>query len=121
MSESANQGSGRNAHAGVAVIMAFSLLSVAAAADTPPTLSAPKTAIDSTTVVSQMDRATIERRVGTFVNAIAVKPGSESLARWQLQIPLCPLVAGMSKTDGEYVLARVSKIAAAAGAPLAPE
>jgi len=52
--------------------------------------------------------------------AIAVKPGDESLARWQNQIPLCPLVAGMPKADGEYILSRVSKIATAAGAPLAP-
>lgn len=101
--------------------MVFSLLSVAAAAETPPPSSAEKSALDSTTVVGQKDRATVERDVGTFVNAVAIKPGSESLARWQLQIPLCPLVAGMSKNDGEYILARVSKIAAAAGAPLAPE
>lgn len=121
MAETANQGSERKPRAGVAVAMAFSLLSVAAASDTPPASTAEKAAIDSTTVVGQKDRATIEREVGTFVNAVAVKPGSESLARWQLQIPLCPLVAGMPKSDGEYILARVSKIAAAAGAPLAPE
>ena len=100
--------------------MMFSLLGVAAA-DTPPASGAGKSGIDSTTVVGQRDRATIEREVATFVNAIAVKPGDESLARWQLQIPLCPLVAGMPKSDGEYILSRVSKIAAAAGAPLAPE
>jgi hypothetical protein len=98
--------------AGVAAAIAFAFLNVAAA-DTPP--------VDSTTVVGQKERATIERQVGTFVNAIAVKPGSESLARWQLQIPLCPLVAGMPKSDGEYILARVSRIATTAGAPLAPE
>jgi hypothetical protein len=104
----------------VAAAMALSLLSVAAA-DTPPASGPAKAAIDSTTVVGQKDRATIERDVGSFVNAIALKPGSESLARWQLQIPLCPLVAGMPKNDGEYMLSRISKIAAAAGAPLAPE
>ena len=59
--------------------------------------------------------------MASFVNAVALKPGSESLARWQLQIPLCPLVAGMPPKDSEYILSRVSKIAAAAGAPLAPE
>jgi hypothetical protein len=121
MAETANQGSERKPRVSVAIAMALSLLSVAAASDTPPAASAPKTTIDSTTVVGQKDRATVEREVGTFVNAIAVKPGSESLARWQLQIPLCPLVAGMPKSDGEYILSRVSKIAAAAGAPLAPE
>jgi len=121
MAQSANHASESKPRLSVAVAMAFSLLSVAAAADTPPAASAPKTTVDSTTVVGQKDRATIEREVGTFVNAIAVKPGSESLGRWQLQVPLCPLVAGMPKSDGEYILTRVSKIAANAGAPLAPE
>jgi hypothetical protein len=120
MAESANQGSERRPRFVVAIAMAFSFLGIAAA-DTPPASEAPKTTIDSTTVLGQRDRATIERAVGTFVNAVALKPGSESLARWQLQIPLCPLVAGMPKSDGEYILARVTKIAAAAGAPLAPE
>jgi hypothetical protein len=91
-----------------------------AAADTPPVSEPPKAHIDSTTVEAPIDRAALERRVRTFVNAIAVKPGDESLARWQNQIPLCPLVAGMPKADGEYILSRVSKIATAAGAPLAP-
>lgn len=67
------------------------------------------------------DRAMVEREVRAFVDAIAVKPGDESLARWQLQIPLCPLVAGMPGSDGEYILSRISKAAAAAGAPLASE
>lgn len=83
--------------------------------------SAQETKIDSTTVVAPKDRDTVEREVRTFVNAIAVKPGDESLGRWQLQIPLCPLVAGLPAGDGEFILARVSKIATAAGAPLAPE
>jgi hypothetical protein len=91
-----------------------------AAADTPPAPEPPKAHIDATTVEAPKDRAAVERQVRTFVNAIAVKPGDESLARWQNQIPLCPLVAGMPKADGEYILSRVSKIATAAGAPLAP-
>jgi hypothetical protein len=120
MAESAHHAGERMPRFSVAAAMALLLLRVAAA-DTPPAAEAPKTAIDSTTIVAARDRATVERAVWTFVNAIAVKPGSESLARWQLQIPLCPLVAGMTKTDGEYILSRVSKIATTAGAPLAPE
>lgn len=80
-----------------------------------------KTTIDSTIVTAPRDRATVEKEVRNFVNAVAVKPGDESLARWQVQIPLCPLVAGLPGKDGEYILSRVSAIAAAAGAPLAPE
>ncbi len=119
MTESANQGGERQPRLSAAIAMAFSLLSVASA-DTPPRAEASLGAVDSTTVVSQRDRATVEHEVRAFVDAIALKPGDESLARWQLQVPLCPLVAGMPKNDGEYILSRVSKIATAAGAPLAP-
>jgi hypothetical protein len=83
--------------------------------------SAQDSKVNSTTVVAPRDRAAVENAVRSFVNAIAVKPGDESLARWQSQIPLCPLVAGLPGSDGEYILSRVSKIAVAAGAPLAPE
>ena len=92
--------------------------SVGAAADTSP--AQPPTEQIDTTVEAPRDRAAVEREVRTFVNAIAVKPGDESHARWQAQIPMCPLVAGMPGKDGEYILARVTKIATAAGAPLAP-
>jgi hypothetical protein len=120
MAEHAHKSGDLRRCAGAAFATVFSLFSVALAADTPPASDASKTSIDSTTVVGARDRATIEREVRTFVNAIAVKPGDESLARWQLQIPLCPLVAGMPNSDGEYILSRISKIATAAGAPLAP-
>jgi hypothetical protein len=107
-------------HAMILVAAGMVVGSIAsAAADTPPAPEPPKTHIDSATVEASKDRAAIEQRVRKFVNAIAVKPGDESLARWQNQIPLCPLVAGMPKADGEYILSRVSKIATAAGAPLA--
>ena len=120
MTESANQGGARRPRLSAAIAMAFLLLGVAAAA-TPLPAEASRGAVDATTVVGQRDRATVEHEVRAFVDAIALKPGDESLARWQLQVPLCPLVAGMPKSDGEYILSRVSKIAAAAGAPLAPE
>lgn len=93
----------------------------AAAAEIPPTSETPQSQIDSTTVEAPRDRAAVERQIKTFVTAIVVKPGEESLARWETQIPLCPLVAGLPNADGEYILSRVSKIATAAGAPLAPQ
>jgi len=95
------------------VTLALTLLAVAAPAQ--------DSKIDSTTVAAPKDRAAVEREVRSFVNAIAVKPGDESLARWQSQIPLCPLVAGLPGSDGEFILSRVSKIATSTGAPLAPE
>ena len=71
MAESANQGSERRPRFVVAIAMAFSFLGIAAA-DTPPPSEAPKTTIDSTTVLGQWDRATIEREVGTFVDRKSV-------------------------------------------------
>jgi len=97
----------------VAATLIVSFIAVAAAADPPQ--ADPQNSIDSTTVAAPRDRAAVERQVRTFVNAIAIKPGDESLARWQTQIPLCPLVAGMPSKDGEYILSRVSKIAASFG------
>ena len=120
MAEYQNQSGELQRRAGMAVALVFTLLSISRAADTPPATDPAKSGLDSTTVLAARDRATVERNVRTFVNAIAVKPGDESLARWQPQIPLCPLVAGMPNSDGEYVLSRISKIATAAGAPLAP-
>ena len=96
--------------------------SIALAATEPsPPAQTPNTKIDSTTVEAARDHESVQRRIWTFVTAIAVKPGEESMARWETQIPLCPLVAGMPGSDGEYFLSRISKIAAAAGAPLAPQ
>jgi hypothetical protein len=35
-------------------------------------------------------------------------------------MPICPLVAGLPRDDGEFILTRLSSIALAAGAPLGP-
>ena len=43
----------------------------------------------------------------------------DSLPRWNQ--PMCPLVAGLPRADGEYILARITQIASAAGAPVAGE
>lgn len=108
-------------YARAAPAAAIALLAFAALADTPPPADTPKPSIDSTTVVAPRDRATVENDVRNFVNAVVSRPGEESMARWQSQIPLCPLVAGLPASDGEYILSRVSKVARQVGAPLAPE
>jgi hypothetical protein len=45
--------------------------------------------------------------------------GGESLARWQS--PICPLVAGLPRDHGEFILQRVSQIAGDVGVPLATD
>jgi hypothetical protein len=74
--------------------------------------------IDTITVEAQRDRAKLERAVNEFVASAVVQPGrySESLWRWKDKV--CPLVAGLNKQQGEFVLARLSQIAKTAGAPL---
>jgi hypothetical protein len=79
------------------------------------------TELNSITVEAERDRATLERRLNTFVSSITVAPYQQSLARWKKEMPICPQVAGLPYLDGEYVLARFSEIAAAAGATLAPD
>lgn len=100
-------------------ILALNLIACAAIAETPPPDSKPELA--TITVEAARHRELVEQQVKKFVSRIAEKPYGSSLARWESVVPICPLVAGLPREDGEYILARVSKIAATAGAPLAAE
>jgi hypothetical protein len=102
-------------------LLASTLLLWGAAAAAQSPTAAPAPHIDTITVEAARHREAVERQVKAFVAQIATKPYDASLARWQTVVPMCPLVAGLSREDGEFILARVSKIAAAAGAPLASE
>jgi hypothetical protein len=71
-------------------------------------------------VTIEAQRANLEHRLNTFVSSITRSvPRDESLRRWR--DPICPLVAGLTRDEGEFVLQRVSQIARAAGAPLDKE
>jgi hypothetical protein len=59
------------------------------------------------------------RRVESFVNQIAAVANEDGLPRWQK--PVCPLVSGLPRDDGEFILGRVTEVAQAAGVPLAGE
>ena len=98
------------------------LLAAVAMAQTPIQPSAPQTEtkLDTITVNAKRERAILERRVDKFVYGITVTPFEDSIARWQMRTPICPLVAGLPQDDGEYMLSRLSQIATAAGASLAP-
>ena len=70
------------------------------------------------TIEAQRNPEHLRREVDQFVAATIVKPhGDESLLRWDS--PVCPLVAGLTREQGEFVLGRLSQIARAAKAPLA--
>jgi len=75
-------------------------------------------AIPEVTVTA--NRIELEKRVARYVNQIAAaENGDEGLARWQ--VPVCPLVSGLPRQDGEFILGRLSQIAHVAAVPLADE
>jgi len=76
-------------------------------------------ALETVTVEALRQRQLLKRRVGDFVSSITMPSRSESLARWQ--VPICPLVAGLSPDKGEFILARLSQIARDADIPLLAE
>jgi hypothetical protein len=96
----------------------------AAASPNVPPVKPPEpsgTDLSTITVEAARDRAILERRVKAFVSGITTAPYQQSLARWQKETPICPQVEGLPGEDNDYLLSRLSQIATAAGAPLAPE
>ncbi|MGH8319204.1 MAG: hypothetical protein ACREUL_14710 [Steroidobacteraceae bacterium] len=68
------------------------------------------------TIQAARDHA-LRLKVDHFVTSVAIQPWGDALFRWTK--PVCPLVAGLPKAQGEFVLARISKAAIDAHAPLA--
>ena len=92
-----------------------------AAAETPPASAPASTASQLAEVTVTARRLELEKRVSQFVNQIAAaENGDEGLARWQAP-SACPLVSGLPRQDGEFILERLSEIAHAAGVPLGDE
>lgn len=82
-----------------------------------PALAVPPPTV---TIEAQRNREQLRHEVNRFVDAAIVKPHrDESLLRWDS--PVCPLVAGLTREQGEFVLGRLSEIARAATAPLAAQ
>src|SRR6185437_12333226 len=67
-------------------------------------------------VTIDAQRKAIEPRVRAFVNEYLHVESEEGPARWRS--PVCPTVLGLSRDDGEFILARLSQIAREAGVPL---
>jgi hypothetical protein len=71
-------------------------------------------------VTVQAQRAEFRRRLTTFVSTITRRiPVDEAVRRWNA--PVCPLVTGLARDKGEFILQRLSQIAVAAGVPLDSE
>jgi hypothetical protein len=91
-----------------------------ATAQTPPPPPAGQAGKPLPQVTVEADRVKLQHRVFTFVSSISrAIPRDEALRRWQ--VPICPLVAGLTQDEGEFMLARLSQIVQEAGAPLDKE
>jgi len=76
--------------------------------------------LDSITVeAKKKEREELRLQVDQYVKATVAQHAGESLARWNT--PVCPLVAGLPREQGEFILGRLSQSVRNAGAPLAPE
>ena len=110
------------------LIVAFSLAMVAiaagrAGAEQAPAGSATTSSASNSEPLPEVTvtarRIELEKRVSKFVYQIAAtENGAEGLARWQVPA-VCPLVSGLPRKDGEFILERLSEIAQMAGVPLA--
>ena len=89
-------------------------------ADPPPATqgAVPRPEIDTVTVEARR-RKELEREVEHFVLSVTGHPRGESVPRWDT--PVCPLVAGLPRNKGEFILVRLSQIAREVHAPLAGE
>jgi hypothetical protein len=75
--------------------------------------------VPQVTVEAQRDAAKLRHDVDAFASAAITKSFGESFMRWDH--PLCPLVAGLKRPEGEFVLHRLSDIARAVHVPLGKE
>ena len=67
--------------------------------------AAPK-GIDTVTIEGQRQ---VKRQIDSFVYGAAVTYMNDSLMRWDT--PICPIVAGLPSSQGEFILARLSQVA----------
>ena len=87
--------------------------------DQQPSSNSGNSELDVVTVEAQKQRKLIEEQISKFVSSITLPGRKESAGRWQP--PICPLVAGLPRDKGEFILARLSQVARDSHAPLAPE
>jgi hypothetical protein len=74
--------------------------------------------LDQVTVQAQ--RETLRKQVDQFFHSAMLKPPfDESILRWDQAV--CPMVIGMIRPAGEFVLRRLSELARESGVPLAGE
>jgi hypothetical protein len=86
--------------------------------DTQNSVSENRSKLDTVTVEARK-QSEIKSQISKFVAGAVFTYLNDSLERWDT--PICPLVAGLPREGGEFVLARLSEIARDSHAPLGPE
>jgi len=86
----------------------------------PPRNSPTEGSAPTGTVTIQARREReIKHQIDKFISGAVFTYSNDSLERWDT--PICPLVAGLPKERGEFILGRLSQIARDSHAPLGPE
>jgi hypothetical protein len=103
---------------GIALLAALSLLGRTAQAESQASTPASTAADTLSQITVEAQRQEAEKSAHDFVSHAPVLVNSESIARWNK--PICPMVAGLPQANGQFILERLSDIAAAVGAAPAP-
>lgn len=75
--------------------------------------------LSTVTIEAAREKRQLMRQVSRFVFSVTISYMYDSMPRWDE--PVCPLVAGLPRAQGDYILARITRIATAADAPVAGE
>lgn len=97
-------------------------LSAVRPAGTPPQAAGKSqrgTSLDTVTIEAARKKKELWHHASRFVSSVTFSYLYDSLPRWDR--PICPLVAGLPRKQGEYILGRITQVATAAHAPLAGE
>jgi hypothetical protein len=103
------------------LIATLSLVASAAAAAATPAATTAGAAAGTPRAIPEVNviakRLKLDAKILNFIYGISALENEEGLARWKAHV--CPLVSGLPRQQGEFVLARISEIARAAAVPLA--
>jgi hypothetical protein len=98
-------------------LLVAGILLAAASFAGPPDAGSPGTATPIPQVTIEARRAALRQQLYAYVATITrSQRRDEALHRWNQRV--CPAVVGLTKEEGEFILARLSQIARAAVVPL---
>ncbi len=99
------------------MILLFGLSAALAASAAPISMSAQPSSADEPIVVQ--GTADTRKQINHYVDQLTAAQSDDQLGRFLA--PICPKVLGLLPGEGDLVEQRMRKVAAAVGAPLAPE